>query len=515
MKQQIVKNVFSNYIVSILGITTGFALVPFLLGKLGKDAFGLISLVDSTIIFFEVATVSVRTALARNATYALAQDKKEDFMAYLSTGRALLFFSSVIVLVIGLIISYFFPILFKVPPHLARHSQLLFFFVCTAFTISIPNIVFWSVLYAKQRYDLINSAMSFGTLARAGALFLLFSALPSQYSNLTVYGLIYIFFTWIQNHMIVLSSRKVFPDIHFSLKSFQKTKVREILTLSAYTSIQRLASIFVSNVTNILINIFYGPSANAIFAVSTKLPMMMRRLFTETTWSLTPTFTELAAKQDLVRLEKLFFTYTRLLIMFVSPLCFLLLIFGKDFIIWWVGDEFSMSGDLIVLFTAPLLLGIPFAVCGCINNAYGKLKVPSLVGLGYSISNVVLGVVLARKFNMGLYGFGYANLVSAFLYLSLFQPFYTCHNASIPVGRYWHKAVLIPFIPSLITAFGMFMYTQNTRISSPLAIVDLLFMAILLISSSYLLSIFVLNADEKRMVAEAWRKITSKLGVRS
>ncbi len=115
MKQQIVKNIFSNYAVNILGITIGFALVPFLIGKLGKESFGLISLVDSTIIFFEIATVGIRTSLARNATFALGEGRKDEFLDYLGTGRVILFFSSAIVLVIGLAIAYFFPVMFKVP----------------------------------------------------------------------------------------------------------------------------------------------------------------------------------------------------------------------------------------------------------------------------------------------------------------------------------------------------------------------------------------------------------------
>ncbi len=513
MRRQIVKNIFSNYAVSILGISVGFALVPFLIGKLGKESFGLISLVDSTIIFFEIATVGIRTALARNATYALGEDRQDEFLDYLGTGRVILFFSSAIVLVIGLAITYFFPVLFKVPTELALQSQLLFLFVCIAFTISIPNIVFWSVLYAKQRYDLINSATSFGTLTRAGALFFLFSALPKTYVNLTVYGLIYIFFTWAQNSMIVIACRKTFPEARWSLKNYNVKKVREILSLGIFTTIQRLGSLFVINATNILINIFYGPSANAIFTVSTKFPAMLRRLFTESTWSLTPTFTDLAAKKDFVRLEKLFFMYTRLLVLVSTPLSMVLVLFGKDIVVHWVGEEFALSGTLIILFASPLLLGIPVAVCGCINNAFGKLKTPAIVGLTYSFSNVLFGVILAKGFNLGLLGFGISNIISAFLFLSLFQPFHACKNAHISLSRYWTQCLIFPFLPTLFTSLAVAAALHFSSVARPLTFLSLAIFSALLVIISYILSFMVLNSEERHILGSVVTKVSRKVGL--
>src|SRR5690349_15659874 len=100
MKKQIVKNVFSNYAVAGLTMVIGFLLIPFLIHKLGKDAYGLIALAEATIVFFEIITVSVRTALSRHVTFSLAQERREEFLEYLATGRTILFGSATIVFVV-------------------------------------------------------------------------------------------------------------------------------------------------------------------------------------------------------------------------------------------------------------------------------------------------------------------------------------------------------------------------------------------------------------------------------
>ena len=160
MKKQIFKNIFSSYLVKSIGILLGFLLIPFLIQKLGREAFGLIVLSESTIIFFEILTTSVRSALSRHATFSLAQSNKRDFIEYLSTGRGILFISTGLVFITGTIISYNFANIFKVPPLYVEQSKILFFLITIAFSISIPNMIFWSVLFAKQRFDLINISAS-------------------------------------------------------------------------------------------------------------------------------------------------------------------------------------------------------------------------------------------------------------------------------------------------------------------------------------------------------------------
>ena len=186
----------------------GFFLVPFLIGKLGSAVYGIIVLTESTIAFFEILTVSVRMALSRHATFALAQGKVDEFVEYISTGLRILCFSAAAVTLFGVTLSYYFPYLFKVPEGYAGQSQVHFFLISAAFAISIPNIVYWSALYAKQRFDLINFSTSFGLIMRAVCIFLFYSLVPKKYISLTAYGFIYLAMTVTQNYMIYFWCKK-------------------------------------------------------------------------------------------------------------------------------------------------------------------------------------------------------------------------------------------------------------------------------------------------------------------
>src|SRR5258708_4033788 len=162
MKNQIIKNIFSNYFANILQMGLGIMIVPFLIAKLGKDSFGIIVLVETIICFFEIIATSVRVSLSRFVTFSLSQNNEKDFLEYLSCGRFLLLLATALIFIFGTFLSFFFQRIFQVPPGIALQSKLLFFIVNLSFVFSMPNIIYWSILYAKQRFDLINMAFSFG-----------------------------------------------------------------------------------------------------------------------------------------------------------------------------------------------------------------------------------------------------------------------------------------------------------------------------------------------------------------
>src|SRR4051812_32984380 len=107
MKKQIAKNLSSNYFNKIVTMGLTFFIVPFLTRRLGKESFGIIVLAESSIMFFAVLSNSMKLSMTRFAAYAFAQDKKDEFADYLSTGRFLLIACAAAVLLIGSAISWF------------------------------------------------------------------------------------------------------------------------------------------------------------------------------------------------------------------------------------------------------------------------------------------------------------------------------------------------------------------------------------------------------------------------
>ncbi|GAA4020940.1 oligosaccharide flippase family protein [Actimicrobium antarcticum] len=513
MKSQIFKNLFSNYLGNFVSMLLGFLIVPFLVSYLGKGAFGISILAESLIVLFQIFSFSIRLALAHHATVSLSQKKVAEFYEYLSAGRKILNIAAFIVFIPGAILSAFFPQIFNVPEQLDAQSRILFFLIVLSFTISMPNMVCWSVLYASHRFDLINYANFGGAIVRAIAIFIIFKFVPLSGYGLTIYGLIYLATTFSQNLIIYLWHKKLLPaDNIGSSAGNNAKKIKELLSFGGYASISAIAYIMYETTMNIAINLVMGPSLNAIYAIGTKIPAIFRRLFLEPASSLAPTFSALVANNDKVRLKRLFLFYSKVINIFVFPMGYVLMIFSTLIIQKWMGPDFQSSADVMPLFMGAIIASMPLAICSGINNAYGKIKLPALISLVSSTLNVILGLTLGFGLGMGIKGVALSALLINFVTYTIFMPAYACRYIEVSKLAYWMQTIIKPLLLTLSTFGLLSLLVLNYQKNINFYLLDFEY---LMVSVVYAIGAYkiVFNVDEKLALQDLLFSVLRKFGV--
>ena len=514
MKKQIIMNLFSTYVGRAVGMVLGFFLVPFLIGKLGIDTFGVIVLVESLSRFIELVSSSIRMALARHATFALAQDKMEEFTDYLSTGRVILFAAAAIVFVLGVGFSFLVPHIFKIPAEHIEDSRNLFLLFITAFTITFPNMVFWSSLYAKQRYDLLNVASTSALILRAVLVLIVFSILPERFVNLTTYGIIFLAVVWADNFMVYCWSRRIFPNVRIQLKRFSADKVKQIFLFGAFTSIIYSSGVLYENLIQILINVLWGPRFNAIYGIADKFPSALKRLFAEPAWTLTPTFTDLVARGEKDKLKSLYFMYSKAILISSLPFVLFFMVMADAVIMVWVGPDFAMAATMMSISTIPLLISMPNAVSSCIYNAYGKVRVPSLVSVCSVVSMLILGVTLSRGFSMGLVGISVAETSVLLVTSGLYSAYYACRISGLSLREFRRHVYLPPFLWGCLTT-GTALFAYRSIFGGFLKLDAISVLILVLWTLAYFIGMYrlTLNPVEKGYLQGMLRSVANKLGL--
>lgn len=512
MKKQILSNLASNYALSFVGMALGFVLVPFLINRLGKETYGVIVLAESVIVFFEILTVSVRQAMSRHAAFAYAKGRMDEFVEYLSTSLRILLVAATIVLVFGTLLSVFFPVLFKVPLGRGEQSQWNFFLITCAFALSALNIPYWSALYAKERFDLINISSSFGLVLRAVCLFAFFSLAPPAWRMLTAYGVIYLAMTLGHNGFIRFWFARHFPGLRFEHRHFSAAKVREILSFSTHTSLSRVSTLLYQSTANILINVFWGPSMNTVYSVALKLPNIFHRIFVEPAYTLTPTFTTLAARNERDKVQRLFRSYSKFLAAATYPALWTMILLSHPIIRRWVGPDLALAGDLMPLYLLPLFVSTPSSLSGSIMNAYAKVRLPSFVSFTTAVANLALCVVLGVVADMRLFGIAAASVTTIIGSSLLFYPVYACRIAGIPVRDYYLHSVLKPLSLSALMLPGSLLLLRHAgglRLEGLDGLAVLAPMSLLYYFAAYRL---LFEPSEKALLGEILRTLRGYLG---
>jgi len=505
VKKRILLNIFSNNVGRVFEMILGLALVPFLIRSLGLQGFGLIILAESLIEFFDMAFNGFRLALGRYVGFYLVQDKHEESNAYIASGEVILFGIIAIASAIGFIIWVFFTRLFTVPVEFAQGMRVLFILLIVSYLLRFRFTPAWAVIYSKQRFDLVNIYIGFRNLTRFFLCFLIYGLFPPK---LYYYGWIYLAAVMVEQVLILRGAKKLFPNLKIRIKDASFAKIRELFSFMMFRTVGSLGHMLYARTDMILINRFLGPSFNAIYAISLKFVNMLKRLISRSFWGLTPTFTELVAKKDFKRIGRIYSSLTKVSALISIPACILLGLYGKELVFLWVGEKFKDAIVPMYIHIVGLLPGLVFACSGGVALAFSKVKIPSIVTLFCAVLNIILSLLFALRFKMGLAGFALGAAIAIFFQTLVFSPYYTCRIAGIPYLKFYINSFVKPLV--LCAAFAIFLYYLKfvTKASILTMLLTMLVCAISYFILSYSL---MFDMREKSLAREFLFKFYSRL----
>jgi O-antigen/teichoic acid export membrane protein len=217
---------------------------------------------------------------------------------------------------------------------------------------------------------------------------------------------------------------------------------------------------------------------------------------------LTPTFTDLVAKDDNSRRESLFFMYSKLIAIMATPLSLTLILMARPIINFWVGEEFMLASNILPIHVVPLLITIPLAASGCLTNAYAKVKIPSRVSFAVALFNIIFVVVLGRIFGLGLFGVAIASAVSIFFFSAVFEALYACKISNFSYQKLLWESFIKPVICALIIIGGCFWLIKVVYSAFPLTLPFVAIFSFSIFIYYVVAYIFVLNRSEQKNIDE-------------
>ena len=253
----------------------------------------------------------------------------------------------------------------------------------------------------------------------------------------------------------------------------------------------------------------WGPALNTVYAVALKLPNMVVKIFVEPTWTLTPTFTDLAGKNDIEKIRAMYCAFSKIMAIITFPLLFTLIFLSPLIIELWVGPELSMAGRLMPLYVVTLFSSIPAAVGGCVLNAYARIKLPSFLTFLMALLNIGLCFVLGVFLDQKLFGIALASLICTFVLSLAFFPKYTCNLIGVSVRDYYFDSLLKPLaLSGLLIGGGYWIFKTLNPVSHriPLLLLTLSALYLVYYAAAYL---WLLGDYEKKHIQETVRLLTN------
>ncbi len=474
---QTLHNAIFNTSSWVLSIVFNFIFLPYIVHKLGTEAYGILILVLSVIGYFALLDLDLGQAVTKYvAQYRAAGDMQTVTEIIGVTLSIYLFLGLVgagsILLMANIIVTHFFKIQHDLLPA-ARMSLSLgacgFFFTMLLTSLAaIPN--------GLNRYDISSKVSIVMSLCTTGLTVLL---LYAGFGLVAVVSLnVILSAVGVACYLVIV--KQLLPEV--ALRPILKRQpLRKVLGFGVFSSLSRLSYIIQFQTDRILTGAILGASWVTYYFVPFSIVKKAMTVTSQIGGVILPVVSALQGNDDPESVSRLYFKASRLIITIATAICLPILLFGDRFLGLWMGEEFAAKSGLVMLLITISLYADAFTnVPSFVVQGLDRPKVTGMFAMANAIVNVGLIYPLGKRY--GITGIAMAFLVSSVGSAPLFIHYANKHILNISTLRLIREAYWPPISAALL-AVVPFLFIRRHPVPNLLSLLAIMAMC----SLSYLL----------------------------
>ncbi len=458
--RRLVSNTAINILQSPTALLIQLFLTPFILGNLGRSAYGIWALTASVLSYLPQLQAGLNSAV----NYQVPQRHQKGDLAGINRVVSTVFAFYSLMAVVGCgftaLVVWKFPVWFSVPSDLITASRIVSALVGGAALVTLVTSVYSGVLTGLQRYDIMAGSRTGFLLARAAAIVLLLSlgagltGLASAASAVTVLTAVW----------VVYAAHKVLPGLRIARSSVDFGLLPALLMYSTSTLMFASGQLIVSQASKVLVGFLFTPADVADFAIPFVLVLMVGNFVFALTTATKPMTTLLQAEQEDEKIRRLFLLSTKYGLLVAAPAAASFLLFGDEILRAWVGRSHDGPGGLLLAILAiPQMLRVTQLAGYSVVTGLGKHRYFGLSVLIQAVSGLVLAFILARPLGLGLVGVAIGISIPEVIGNGFFIPRYCCRVVGV---RAWDM-IRGSVFPAMKATLPVILYLVAARLWIP------------------------------------------------
>jgi O-antigen/teichoic acid export membrane protein len=437
LKIEALKNVGSSWFGWGVNILVGFFLSPYILHRLGDEAFGLWVLVFSLTGYYGVFDLGIRSSIIKYVAQYSASNDQERLTGVINTALFVYSCIAVVLLFATAVISVHVDRLFRVTPDFLPAARMLCLIVGAAVAVGFPLAVFGGILQGLQRFTWLNLTQVVSTLLRALCIVL---ALRHGGGLLAV-ALITVLLPIGASLFYIVAVQWLAP-IRLGRRYVNRASFRLMMSYGSVTFLIVIAEQLRFQSDAVIIGIFLPASAITFFAIGSKLADYAIAPVHSMADIFLPMASHFDASRDMGRLRQVLLEGNRFCAFTMFPICVMVIVLGKELIEVWVGPKYVSSYVILLLLLVPKALYRAQAASTRLLFGIARHRPLAIAAMMEGIANVLLSILLIRP--MGIVGDALGTTIPLLVTSVLFLPLYLCRLLEVPLKTFLGQSYLPP-----------------------------------------------------------------------
>jgi O-antigen/teichoic acid export membrane protein len=423
----IARNLFTRYMMIVADTLIGLFMLPFNVSHLGKDAYGLWLLTASITAYFSLLDLGYGGALVKFVAQYRAWKDARAINEIASTLFVVFAGIGVLSYGVAMVVAFNIQHVFAISPDQVAVGRTVLLIVSVQFALSFPFSIFGSVINGFQRYDANNlvAIVSSVLVAVANIVVLLSGGDLVHLVVWTTAVRIAALFVY------RLNAYRIFPALSVRPSLARRARLREVTGFSVYSLMIDWANKVNYSIDPVIIGIFLGPAAVAVWGVAQRIVWAVQRLTNQLNSVLFPVVVDSDAGRRPDHLRAILLQGTRLSLATVVPIVACIVLVAPTLVKAWVGRDFGASAVVIQVLCLAIAVRVGNATAATLLKGAGQHRFIALTNLAVSAVNIVLSVILVQRY--GLFGEALGTLIPVTL-AAVFVVFpAACRRTALPL----------------------------------------------------------------------------------
>lgn len=435
-----------SYILIILNNVIGLLYTPFMLRMMGTNEYGLYSLAASVVAYLTVLDLGFANSIIRYTAKFRAENKQKEQEEMFGMFFILYCGISLLTLIVGIGIYFHVDSLFGEKMTMADMHKIRIMLLLLIFNLAFtfPMSIWGSIITAYEKFVFQKLVNIIRVILNPIVMILL---LLIGYKAIAMVVVITLF------NVITLCinawycRKKLHIRIRFA--RFKWCFFQEIMIYSFFIFLNAIMDRAYWSFGQLILGMYVGTLAVAVYAVAIQLISLFMNFSTAISGVFLPKITFLvSSKGNEENVSQLFIRIGRIQFMVMGLILTGFLLFGKQFIALWAGDNYMDAYPIASILFIALLFPLTQNLGLTILQARNQLKFCSILYLLEALCCVAFSLLLVRRYG----GLGCAISTATVLILGqvVVLNIYYYKKVQIDIPKYWSEILKLAFIPLLL-----------------------------------------------------------------
>lgn len=456
-------SIASNWVALVINVAISFFLAPFVVNRLGSTWYGVWAVVMQFTGYLYLLDFGVRESVIRYTSKYVTRRQGRRLNQVLTVAFGVYAPVMALCVLASVLLAWAAPAFLKLDPAFHWQARLTVLLVGLTIAQTFVFNVFTGILFGLQRWSTNNFIGIVVGFVRTAAIVVALQAghgIVAMSAIQLVTAIVSGGITW----MLAVKYLKEYDVrlqlIRMSLRRFRLLASR-VFRYGVFVLANNLGQKLIVASDAIIIAALMPVSAVTYFAIAGSLIDPLRTLLATTAHAFMPLASQMHAAGERDRLAEAAMQVSKLVTIITLPVAVTFMILGERFIGLWMGQQFAaQSGTVLAILAVAVLLSTPSFVLNMTLYGISRHNLSAYVKMAEAATNVVLSVLLVRKFGLvgAAMGSALPHAISNFLVL----PWVACRAIGYPLGAFLSRTFALPMLAALPFALALLVVRRST-----------------------------------------------------